>query len=539
MSTELAQRAAQYPSPSVPPRRDSRTRPFHTDEPDELLRMAMGVAGFALWSWDIKLDQISFSDQAGPLLGLLPGRGPQHMAELLELVTPETKQVFVEQITLLCKSGIRSDSVFEVVWPDGSRHWLQLHSKVFVNAVGKATQVAGVVLDVTQHQRDEAAVAGALRALRTLSSVNEILVRATSEAEFLQAGCEAIAEKGGYAMAWVGFAEAGPDRAVRPVAQSGLDDGYLAAAKISWADCERGRGHVGTAVRTGQTQVSQDVLVTPGMAPWREAAIKYGFRSGISLPLKSDLAVFGVLTLYARERDAFGAEEVTLLEDVAKGIAFGVVTLRARAEHCALVRQNDSYETRLRNGLEETVQAISTALELRDAYTYGHQKRVTALAVAIGEELGLPDAEVSGIKVAAGVHDIGKITIPSEILTKPGRLKDIEYQFMKGHAEAGRDILKDITFPWPIADIVWQHHERLDGSGYPRGLCGDEILMEARVIAVADVVEAMASHRPYRPALGMEAALQAIERGRGHAFDPKVVDACLRLCREGGFAFPT
>ena len=192
-------------------------------------------------------------------------------------------------------------------------------------------------------------------------------------------------------------------------------------------------------------------------------------------------------------------------------------------------------EARLKRNLLETVAAIAAMVELRDPYTAGHQRRVEKIAHAIAEELGLPETVIEGLSVAAVVHDVGKINIPSEILSKPGHLSKPEYAVIQRHSEAGHAILKGIDFPWPIADIVLQHHERLDGSGYPLGLQGDAILQEARILAVADVIEAMAAHRPYRPGLGIDAALNEIEAKSGTQFDPEVCAAALRLFREKGF----
>lgn len=188
-----------------------------------------------------------------------------------------------------------------------------------------------------------------------------------------------------------------------------------------------------------------------------------------------------------------------------------------------------------RKGLEGMILAMSTLMNKRDGYTAAHQARVTDLALAIAGEMGLEEARIEGLKLAAEVHDIGKIGIPAEILTKPGALSELEYKIMQTHPGSGYDILKNIDFPWPLAEIVAQHHEKIDGSGYPEGLSGDEILLEAKIICVADAVEAMASHRPYRPALGIAAALEEIERQRGILFDEKVVDVCLRLFRDKGF----
>jgi putative nucleotidyltransferase with HDIG domain len=192
---------------------------------------------------------------------------------------------------------------------------------------------------------------------------------------------------------------------------------------------------------------------------------------------------------------------------------------------------------RLQVILDQTVEAIGIIAELRDPYTAGHQCRVTKLACALAEEMGLDSQRLEGLKVAGSLHDLGKITIPAEILSRPGRLSDNEMMMIRTHAEASYEILKKISFPWPVAEICRQHHERADGSGYPRGLAGEEILLEARILAVADVVEAMASHRPYRPAVGIEAALEEITRQRAILYDPAVVDACVRLFAEKEFAF--
>jgi putative nucleotidyltransferase with HDIG domain len=191
-------------------------------------------------------------------------------------------------------------------------------------------------------------------------------------------------------------------------------------------------------------------------------------------------------------------------------------------------------EQRLKKNLLDSVSALAAMVESRDPYTAGHQRRVAHIATSIARELDLSQETIEGIDLAAVVHDVGKVGVPIEILAKPGSLSETEFMLIKEHSELGHDILKGIDFPWPIEEIVNQHHERLDGSGYPNGL-SDDILLEARIIAVADVIEAMASHRPYRAGLGIEVALQEIEDNRGIKFDADVVDATLRLFREKGF----
>lgn len=197
-----------------------------------------------------------------------------------------------------------------------------------------------------------------------------------------------------------------------------------------------------------------------------------------------------------------------------------------------------SYIDRLERSIMSTVQAISHMVDLRDPYTSGHERRVGELAAAIGTELGMNEHQITGLRVAGGVHDVGKIAVPAEILSKPTRLSVAEFAIVKTHAQQSYEILKDIDFPWPIAQTVWQHHERLDGSGYPRGLSGDEISLEARILAVADVVESMSTHRPYRAALGVEAAFTELESKSGTLYDPKVVAACVHLFHEKGYQLP-
>ncbi|MEA3470799.1 MAG: PAS domain S-box protein [Thermodesulfobacteriota bacterium] len=221
-----------------------------------------------------------------------------------------------------------------------------------------------------------------------------------------------------------------------------------------------------------------------------------------------------------------------ILKDKRIVVVYEDVTERKRAQGELKL----SFE-RVQKRLEETVNALASMTEKRDPYTAGHQQRVAQLAGAIAREMKLPDEQVEGILVAATLHDIGKIYEPSEILSKPGILTDIEFLMMKVHPRIGYDILKNIEFPWPVAKIVLQHHEKLDGSGYPEGLSDGDILLEARVLAVADVVEAMASHRPYRAALGIESALKDISENRGILYDPDAVDSCLRLFKEERFEF--
>ena len=222
------------------------------------------------------------------------------------------------------------------------------------------------------------------------------------------------------------------------------------------------------------------------------------------------------------------AELVELNRDLEAKVRLKTIDLDRRAEELKA-----SYE-KIQMILDGTVLAMSRIVESRDPYTAGHQQQVTQIASIIAEKISLPPDRVEAIRISAALHDIGKISVPSEILTKPSRLTDLERELVKTHSQNAYDILKAIDFPYTIADIILQHHERMDGSGYPQGLKGEEILLEARIVAVADVLEAMSAHRPYRPALGIEAAMEEITRHRGLLYDENVVDACLEIYRENG-----
>ena len=239
-------------------------------------------------------------------------------------------------------------------------------------------------------------------------------------------------------------------------------------------------------------------------------------QTSISVPLIGDDRAIGLFSIQSSS---------LTLEDVPAATAF--------ADQLSSAWKKVELLQNLTSAVEGTIHTIAATTEVRDPYTAGHQKRVTELAVTIATALGLDGEQIEGIRMAGTIHDLGKVRVPAEILSKPGKITDLEYEMIKTHPQVGYDLLKGIDFPWPLDQIVLQHHERIDGSGYPHGLRGDEIMIEAKILAVADVVEAMASHRPYRPALGIEKALDQIRQDRGILFDPEFVDACLKGFKNG------
>jgi response regulator RpfG family c-di-GMP phosphodiesterase len=265
-------------------------------------------------------------------------------------------------------------------------------------------------------------------------------------------------------------------------------------------------------------------------------------RSWIGVPLIAKGRAVGFLTIDHREPGVYDEESADTAQAFGSQVAIAIENARLQKEaQRGLTERKQAEEelqytlTKLRKALGGIIQAMTLTVEARDPYTAGHQRRVGDLARAIGEEMGVSEEQIDGIRMAGAIHDIGKICVPAEILSKPGRLSDLEYSMIKTHPEIAYDILKTIEFPWPVAEIVLQHHERMNGSGYPQGLSGEDILLEARILGVADVVEAMASHRPYRSALGIDRALEEISQNKGVLYDSEVVDACVNLFVEKGF----
>ena len=241
------------------------------------------------------------------------------------------------------------------------------------------------------------------------------------------------------------------------------------------------------------------------------------------VPVKNGGRLTGMLLLARKvTREPYSSEEKRILRKVSSDAA-------AAIDNANLYESTMRKQSELEKAMDGVVHAMSLVVESRDPYTAGHQRRVAGLARAIAEKMGLSSWQVMGVHIAGLLHDVGKVAVPSEILTKPGKISRYEYSILKNHSQVGYEIIQKIEFPWPVPVAVLQHHERLNGSGYPAGISGEEIILEARIMGVADVVEAMSSHRPYRPALGLDCALEEISKNRGVLYDPRVVDACLSL----------
>jgi len=414
---------------------------------------------------------------------------------------------------------------------DGIYRWWLVRGVPVRDSNGTVIKWFGTGTDIHNLKSVELEIIKSNRALQTLSAGNMAMVQATDEDELLQVITGVIMKQGGYALAVVDYAENNPEKSINPRTWSGYKGEHYWAEHLSWADTEQGQLPVSRAIRSGKTQVCHDIVGDPAFKPWRDIILKLAYASNIALPMSDGKRIFGSLSIYSTKADAFDDEEIHLLEELANDLSYCIATLRARVEQ-------GEHSNILRQSLEQSIATIADTLAARDPYTGGHQRRVAELATAIAREMGLPEEQINGIHFAGIIHDLGKIHIPTEILSKPGKISKAEYALIQEHPQAGYDILKDVQFPWPIAQVILQHHEKLDGSGYPQGLKGDAILLEARIMAVADVVEAMCSHRPYRAGLSLELALTEIEKNRGKLYAPDVVDACLKLFRDDDYKLP-
>lgn len=448
-------------------------------------------------------------------------------ADLAERYRAEDRQVMAAQTTL---------SQEERYFLHGEERWRKSTKVPEYDEAGHVCGVGVLFDDITEKKRDLDEMRRMSWALLALSRSNSALVHGGSEQELLQGVCEAITAEERYPLAWLGWAQDDECRSVAMAAVHGRSAAYVEGLEVSWGEGPTANGPTGRAIRLGQTQVANDLAAAAIFGPWQKRAAQHELRASVAVPVRLEGRVAGALMVYSSAVNAFGPREVELFEELADNLAFGIESRRTRQAYDAEVLARKQQAERLRQALEDAIAAIAAVLEQRDPYTAGHQQHVAELAVMIGRELGLDDDRLHGLYLGGIVHDLGKIQVPAEILTKPARLNAAEFALVKLHPEVGYQLLKKIDFPWPVADITRQHHEYLDGSGYPLGLRGEQILLEARILTVADIVESMSSDRPYRPALGLDEAMREISHLRGEKLDPAVVDACIEVLRRGEFS---
>ena len=386
-----------------------------------------------------------------------------------------------------CHQGIIEQHDFEVMRKDGTLINAILETSPMSDESGNYTGVLGCVTDITKRKQAEQALKDNVEVLAALEKTYGIIVESAAEG-ILIVNTETKR-----------FKYANP-AIIRMLGYSQEEFKEIAIGDLSPKDWPN---HM---ISQLEAQVTGETTILAGIPCLRKDGTV----------LFADIKTSGAL-----------------LDGIKCNVGFFTnVSERIRAD--GERRQNTA---KLLKAMDAIIKVLAMTVEVRDPYTSGHQQRVSSLSTSIAHEIGLPAAQIEGIRIAGIVHDIGKMYVPSEILSKPGQLTEIEFSMIKMHSQAGYDILKIVEFPWPIAQTVLQHHERMDGSGYPGHLLGKDIILEARILAVADVVEAMASHRPYRPALGIDKALEEISKKKGILYDAEVVDVCLKLFNEEGFKF--
>ena len=398
-----------------------------------------------------------------------------------DIFTEESKKYMGERLEkLYAGEKISPDVEYCIRTKSGKKLWVQLNARYFYKR-GKLKRATGIIHNITERkQAEEALKKSEVKYRNIFENAMEGIYQSTTEGRFITVN-NALARMAGYDS---------PEELIESIQDIGTQLYVHPENRKRFLEIRESKGFVDNF----------------------EAEF-----------YKKDGSTFWVVINAVSIKDAQGKMLYTegLIEDI---------TIRKKAEE----QLHKSLES-LKKAVGTTVQVLVSALEFRDPYTSGHQSRTANLACAIAMEMGLPKDKIDGIRMAGIIHDIGKLSIPVEILSKPTKLTELEFSLIKEHARSGYEMLKDVESSWPLAEIVYQHHERMNGTGYPRNLKGNEILIEARIMAVADVVEAMASHRPYRPTMGIEAALKEIKKNKRILYDDAVADACLRLFKEKGY----
>jgi|GEM_PF-1296129 len=524
-------------------------------ESEAKLNLAQRFAQVGSWTWDVKTGQLAWSDEMFRLFGIDPETFSGSLDDVVATAIHPDDRAAVERANLaVIDEGKPAPLEYRVIWPDGSVHVLFAEAgEQVTDEAGNAAVLLGTAQDVTDRKQRETYGEMEREILELLNTPDE-------EGDLIRRLLGALRSGTGFDAAGIRVRD-GVDYPY--VAVDGFSEEFLLTENTLIGHDEDGdvlRDPDGRPVLectcglvvTGEPR-SESPTLTPGGSFWtndsepftklevgedprvrpRNTCMSYGYSTMAIVPIRTQDDTFGLLHLNAHQKGRLTLELVERLE----GIAAHIGEALARKQSVQSLRES---EARLREAVGQLAASYTSSIELlgqvveaRDPYTAGHERRVAELSVAIARELGIPAEQIEDIRIAALVHDVGKISVPAEILSKPGKLSQMEFELIKGHSEAGFRVLSSAHFEQSIAEIVYQHHERSDGSGYPRGLAGDEMLDAAKVILVADVVEAMSSHRPYRAALGIDKALAEIERGAGQQYDAAVAEACATVFASG------
>jgi len=460
---------------------------------EEKYRLSFKNVTDVIYMIDADFKVLSMSPSAERLLGYKPEEfigGPVH--DLINKFTSESYERAIDDLRLILKGETVPGRIYKFVAKDGTIKYLEINGSPIMRD-GQVAGTISVARDITERKRAEDTIRDSQQ---RLSDIIEFLPDATL-----------VIDKEGKVIAW--------NRAIEVMT------GVKAMEML-------GKGAYEYAIPFYGER--RPILIDLTLHPRPEMESKY-----TEIQRIGDILFGESYTPNLPSGNIHLSATASVLRDVRGEIVGAIECIRDSTERKQLEEDRQQSFEKLRKTLGGTVHAIVLLVETRDPYTAGHQSRVADLAHAIAGEMGLSKEQSEGLHIAGKIHDIGKVSVPAEILSMPRKLTDVEFSLIKNHAQSGYDIMKDIEFPWPIARMILEHHERMDGSGYPNGLTGGNILLESRILSVADVVEAMASHRPYRPAIGIVAALEEIDKNKGTLYDNAVSNACLRLFREKGY----
>jgi putative nucleotidyltransferase with HDIG domain len=362
-----------------------------------------------------------------------------------------------------------------------------------------------------------------------LKSIDELILEGNRDSEFFLKVCREIIKIDNYCFAWIGLVKKNKNEdfikieSIAHYGSNGFTDDLLNCLLKGVNSKDNPFASSSISKKYEVTKYNGSESLEAGTK--KDIILKNNFSSSILLPLIHKGRILGLINIFSDHDDSFREQENKILLKIANNLSNDIRGLKLEIQLKDAMKQ-------LQRALYETIDAITLMSEIKDPYTSGHQKKVAIISSAIATELGLSKDTIDGIYVAGLLHDVGKISVPNDILAKPGKLNEGEFIIIKNHPVVSYNILEHIEFPWPIASIVNQHHERIDGSGYPHGIQGNEMSIGSRILSVADVVEAMTAHRPYRPALGLKKALSEIENNKGILYDREITEACIKVFKE-------
>ncbi|MFT3896081.1 MAG: PAS domain S-box protein [Anaerolineales bacterium] len=435
------------------------------------------------------------------------------------------------------KSGVDRDRILSSILNTGEIRNLEIQFRIKDGSVltclfsadkielGGEQCILATIEDISERKKAEARILRLNRLYVTISEINQTIVHAHDKDDLFREICRVATDHGQFRMAWIGlFNETGKE--VKPVVFAGEELGYLSDITISYDQGTTGSGPTGVAVREGHCVISQDIATDPRMVPWREEALSRGYRSSAAVPIREHGQIIGALTVYAPEPNGFDSENEELLEQIGLDVSFALDSIEAE-------NKRNRAEQNLADAYDTTLEGWAKALELRDKETEGHSRRVTETTLTVARAMGFSEAELVHIRRGSILHDIGKMGIPDDILRKNGPLTEEDKNVVVKHPITAYELLKPIAYLKPALDIPYCHHEKWDGSGYPRALKGEQIPLAARIFAVVDVWDALSSDRPYRSAWSREKVADYLRNESGKHFDPRVVDVFLKMLEKG------